>query len=114
MLEALFMFESLKSKEFFERTPIAMIFNKRDLFAKKIKHSNIQDCPFFSDYCGPAKSSDAGALYFIERFEEFLRKRVFLHVTDATDTIEQMHVFEILDTLLFKEQAFEELICRGY
>jgi hypothetical protein len=113
MLEALFMFESLKSKEFFKRTPIALIFNKRDLFAKKIKHSNIQDFPFFSDYCGPAKDFDAGAYYFIARFQEFLRKRVFLHVTDATDTIEQMHIFDILDMLLFKKQSFDDVIGRS-
>ena len=89
MVEALNLFGSIVKNAYFEKKPIMLFLNKKDIFAEKIQFSDIQKVPHFSDYGGPRKDFDYGVLYFIQKFEEEMGEEFqdnFIHVTNATDT----------------------------
>jgi len=104
MVEALELFRSVCNNRAFEETSIMLFLNKKDVFAEKIKYSNIVDQRPFSDYAGPAQSFDEGVLYFIQKFKDCLINEEFsdsfIHVTCATDTNNMEFVLDSTRTII--------------
>ena len=107
MMESLNLFESIVKNAHFAHIPIMLFLNKKDVFAEKIKHSDIASVPFFHDYYGPSKEFDHGVLYFIQKFEERLDDNVFsdsfIHVTNATDTNNMEFVLDRVNSMIVEE-----------
>ena len=110
MVEALQLFGSVVKNAHFVNTPIMLFLNKKDIFAEKIKYSNIADVPHFSDYAGPPNDFDSGVLYFIQKFEMQLEglpnddfTHTYIHVTNATDTTNMEFVLNISRQMIMEE-----------
>jgi len=89
MTEALDLFSSVLDNNYFEKTDILLFLNKKDLFANKIRNSDIATQTDFSDYSGKPNDFDSGVNYFIDKFVAFNEdpeRQVFVHITCATDT----------------------------
>jgi hypothetical protein len=89
MVETLKLFGSIVKNAYFEKTPIMLFLNKKDIFEEKLAFSDIGKVSHFSDYSGPPNDFDYGVLYFIQKFEEQFEEEFndnFIHVTNATDT----------------------------
>ena len=97
MVEAIELFHSIYNNKAFVHSSIILFLNKKDLFAEKIKTSNIRDQKEFSDYSGCNNNFDDGVHYFIEKFKTGSnRKEIsdnFIHVTNATDAANMEFVF---------------------
>ena len=59
-MEALNLFEDICNNKCFLKSNMILFLNMRDLFAAKIKTTNIRDILEFNDYAGPAFSYNAG------------------------------------------------------
>ncbi len=109
MVEALNLFGSIVKNAYFEKTPIMLFLNKKDIFAEKIQHSDIGRVSFFNDYGGPPNDFDYGVLYFIQKFEEQLEGEFndnFIHVTNATDTTNMEFVLNASRLIILKEVSW--------
>lgn len=104
MVEALELFRSVCNNRAFEETSIMLFLNKKDIFAEKIKYSNIADQRPFADYSGPKQNFDEGVLYFIQKFKDCLLNEEFsdsfIHVTCATDTNNMEFVLDSTRTII--------------
>ncbi len=106
MVEALNLFGSIAKNAYFERKPIMLFLNKKDIFEEKIQYSDIGEVSHFNDYGGPPNDFDYGVLYFIQKFEEQLEgefKDQFIHVTNATDTTNMEFVLNASRLIVMKE-----------
>ncbi len=106
MVEALNLFGSIVKNAYFEKTPIMLFLNKKDIFEEKIQFSDIGKVPHFSDYGGPPNDFDYGVLYFIQKFEEQLESEFndnFIHVTNATDTNNMEFVLNASRLIIMRE-----------
>ena len=110
MVEALQLFGSVVKNAHFVDTPIMLFLNKKDIFAEKIRYSNIADVPYFSDYEGPPNDFDSGVLYFIHKFERQLEGLAndnfthnYIHVTNATDTTNMECVLTISRQIIMEQ-----------
>lgn len=114
MVEALNLFGSIVKNAYFEKTPIMLFLNKKDIFAEKIQHSDIGKVDFFNDYGGPPDDFDYGVLYFIQKFEEQLEGEFndnFIHVTNATDTTGMEFVLNASRLMILKENFEKAFGC---
>lgn len=114
MVEALNLFGSIVKNAFFEKTPIMLFLNKKDIFAEKIQYSDISRISHFNDYGGPPNDFDFGVLYFIEKFEEQLEGEFgdnFIHVTNATDTNNMEFVLNASRLIIMKENFEKAFGC---
>lgn len=114
MVEALNLFGSIVKNAYFEKTPIMLFLNKKDIFAEKIKYSDIARVSHFSDYGGPPDDFDYGVLYFIQKFEEQLEGEFsdnFIHVTNATDTTNMEFVLNASRLIIMKENFDKAFGC---
>lgn len=104
MVEALELFRSVCNNRAFLETSIMLFLNKKDIFAEKIKFSNIADQRPFADYSGPKQNFDEGVLYFIQKFKDCLLNEEFsdsfIHVTCATDTNNMEFVLDSTRTII--------------
>jgi GTPase SAR1 family protein len=85
MLESLELFESVINNNFFRDAQILLFFNKRDVFAKKIKTSSLAKT--FSDYEG-GPDHDAGFKFIQQKFLDANKgdpNRIHMFLTQATD-----------------------------
>lgn len=106
MVEALSLFGSIVKNAYFEKTPIMLFLNKKDIFEEKIQFSDIANVSHFSDYGGPTRDFDYGVLYFIQKFEEQLEGEFsdnFIHVTNATDTNNMEFVLNASRLIIMRE-----------
>lgn len=106
MVEALNLFGSIVKNAYFERKPIMLFLNKKDIFEDKIQYSDIKSVSHFNDYGGPPNDFDYGVLYFIQKFEEQLEgefKDQFIHVTNATDTTNMEFVLNASRLIVMKD-----------
>ena len=74
------MFEDICNNKCFLKSNMILFLNMRDLFAAKIKTTNIRDILEFNDYAGPAFSYNAGKeknKIFKDFFHEIY---IFLHL----------------------------------
>lgn len=106
MVEALNLFGSIVKNAYFEKTPIMLFLNKKDIFEEKIKYSDIAKVAMWSDYGGPPNDFDYGVLYFIQKFEEQMDGEFsdnFIHVTNATDTTNMEFVLNASRLIIMRE-----------
>ena len=106
MVEALSLFGSIAKNVHFERTPVMLFLNKKDIFEEKIQYSDIGRVSHFSDYGGPPCDFDYGVLYFIQKFEEQLEGEFsdnFIHVTNATDTTNMEFVLNAIRMIIMRD-----------
>lgn len=89
MVESLELFKAVCNHRAFQHSTIMLFLNKKDVFADKIARNPISSQSPFSDYNGTQNDFNDGVQYFIDKFLDCLlssSKRVFVHVTCATDT----------------------------
>ena len=113
MVEALNLFGSIVKNAYFEKTPIMLFLNKKDIFEEKIQYSDIGKVSHFNDYGGPPNDFDYGVLYFIQKFEEQLEGEFsdnFIHVTNATDTTNMEFVLNASRLIVMKDVRIFDLI----
>ncbi|CAL2042847.1 unnamed protein product [Caenorhabditis brenneri] len=97
MIESMRLFESICNSRWFHNTNIILFLNKKDLFAEKIKHENIQKA--FPEYRG-AQQYDECVAFIKTKFESLSnnpKKTFYVHETCATDTTQ---VQKILDSVI--------------
>jgi GTPase SAR1 family protein len=86
LYESLALFEEISNSKFFQETPIVILFNKEDLFSKKILVTDLKVC--FENYDG-GKNYD-NAFKFIEKAfrsrNKFDNDRIITMVSTATNT----------------------------
>ena len=110
MVEALEMFNQAINSSWLAEVDVILFLNKMDLFAEKIEHSNIADVPAFSDYNGGENDFDAGVEYFRQKFmgeNRFPDKKIYSHVTCATDTKNVSHVFNSCRKIILQKNLQE-------
>jgi len=103
MMEALNLFEEICNSEWFKETAMILFLNKRDLFAEKIQKVSLSVC--FPEYDGP-NTYEAGTQFLIKQFESKnldAEKKMYIHVTCATDTNNVKAVFDaVKDIIIFR------------
>jgi len=86
MVESLELFEEICNSKWFTKTAIIIFMNKSDLFKEKISKVDLN--VLFEDYKG-GRNYDNGIEFLEEKFHSLNRqqgKKLFVHVTTATDT----------------------------
>eukprot|EP00736_Rhodelphis_marinus_P011786 Rmarinus@m.9097 len=107
MHDALNLFNEICNAHWFRHTSMILFLNKSDLFLEKMKKVDLQTT--FPDYTG-GHNYEAG-LEFLQR--KFLQlnenpdKRVYVHVTNATDTDQMRFVFEAVKDILLRENLLQ-------
>ncbi|KAJ2996236.1 Guanine nucleotide-binding protein G(i) subunit alpha-2 [Globomyces sp. JEL0801] len=87
MVDALNLFKEILQHKLLTRSCMLLLFNKKDLFEKKVCLVPIKDT--FPDFPGEPKSAKAGGAYFEKQFRkhnEKLNKNITVHYTCCTDT----------------------------
>ncbi|ORY36850.1 guanine nucleotide binding protein, alpha subunit [Rhizoclosmatium globosum] len=88
VVESMNLFGSICNHPLFKKTDMVLFFNKIDLFQEKVKKRPIS--LYFHDYEGPAEEYEPAANYFKKRFTDINKypneKRIYTHLTHATDT----------------------------
>jgi guanine nucleotide-binding protein subunit alpha len=100
MHEALTLFDSICNSRWFVKTSIILFLNKVDLFKAKLPRSPLVE--YFPEYQG-GTDLDAGINFFQEEFVNLntTGKRLYVHVTCATDTAQIQFVLSaVQDSLL--------------
>ena len=97
MVEALNLFAQTLTSRWLRDVDVILFLNKKDLFMEKVGRKRINDVPEFEDYSGKDYDYDDGVEYFLNRFQQAVaesNKKIFSHVTCATDTDNVAHVFQ--------------------
>jgi len=105
MVETLVVFEDICNSAWFKETSIILFLNKRDLFEDKIKLVPLTVCPLFASYSGP-QTYNAGVAYIEQQFQNKnhnKQKRVYSHVTCATDTNNVGAVFHAVKDIIIRK-----------
>lgn len=109
MHESLKLFDEICNSKWFEKVPIILFLNKKDLFEKKIKDKNITVA--FPDYTG-GQNYDEASKYIEEQFrslnENVDEKAVYSYFTCATDTENIKLIFTSVKSILL-EKAFDTI-----
>src|SRR5436305_13433962 len=87
MHEAMMLFESLVTGEWFKKKPIILFLNKIDLFHEKIDVSPVS--AHFPDFKGRNGDAEAAQEYFADTLRAINRtagREIYIHFTNATDT----------------------------
>jgi hypothetical protein len=114
--DAFKLFDYVCNSRFFENTSIILFLNKCDLFAEKIKTTDLRQPnpdPFkaekepvlFADYTGGC-NYDAAITYIVNRFLSINKnpsKEIFWRVTCATDTNNVHTVFQAAKEIILKQ-----------
>lgn len=109
MHESLKLFDEICNSKWFEKVPIILFLNKKDLFETKIKDKNITVA--FPDYTG-GQNYDEASKYVEEQFrslnENVDEKAVYSYFTCATDTENIKLIFTSVKSILL-EKAFDTI-----
>jgi len=125
MEEAVTLFSDIANSRWFKSTAMILFLNKRDLFAQKIRRSDIRNdgsdgaAPRFLDYtggtcrCPPEKgencecgAQEAAKTYILNLFKSKYTepgKEIYHHITCATDTNNVSTVFNACKEIILKE-----------
>ena len=107
MVESLNLFEEICNNRYFVKSSMILFLNKMDLFADKIKKVDIKSIEAFSDYQGKAGDVKDGSDYFIKKFIEKNKKpktrKVYTHLTCATDTQKVSVVLDACKDIILNE-----------
>jgi len=101
MHESLQLFKEICNSEYFRKVALILFLNKSDLFQEKITRVNLDIC--FPEYKGAAEFEEATE--FIKKkfmhLDKTARKKIYPHVTIATNTENIRFVFEaVKDTII--------------
>jgi len=100
--ESLKLFDEICNSKWFNSTSIILFLNKKDLFADKIKHTDLSVC--FPDYKG-GKDFDAAAKFLQSKFVNLNRnaaKQIYPHMTCGTDTNNVKIVFNAVKDIILQ------------
>jgi len=103
MQESLRLFNQICNNKWFNDTSIILFLNKKDVFQDKVKIINIDIC--FPEYKGKQNFEEASK-YIQDKFvdqNENPNKKVYPHVTCATDTNNMKHVFNAVKNIILQE-----------
>jgi len=103
MEESLELFQEICNSKWFTKTAIILFLNKSDLFREKIAKVNLN--VLFSDYQGGCNFEE-GTKYIQEKFALLNRnpnKKIFAHVTCATDTENVKVVFDAAKEIIISQ-----------
>lgn len=120
LADALRLFEDVCNSRYFENTSIILFLNKRDLFAEKIKTTDLRqpnpdafaaekEPMLFADYTGGC-DYDAAVKYVVGKFlakNKNPKKEIFWRVTCATDTDNVATVFGSAKEIILKENLMQ-------
>jgi len=105
MREALKLFESVCNNKHFVRTAMILFLNKKDLFEEKIAQVPLRST--FPEYHGRDKSPEDGIAFIQGSFESCNKnpdkRRIYTHVTCATDRNNVQRVFEDVKTIVIRK-----------
>jgi len=102
MHESLDLFGEICNSRWFRKTAMILFLNKNDLFKEKIKVVDMKDC--FEDYEGGYDYESATEFLkqeFISR-NEYPKKKVYIHVTCATNTENVQFTFNVVKDIIVK------------
>jgi len=103
--EALALFEEICNNQWFKNTAMILFLNKRDLLQNKLdRHVQVRD--FFPDYAGDNTLNNVAG-FFKDKFfalNRRLGKRIYSHVTCATDTGNVTAVFNAVKDIILNKQ----------
>jgi len=104
MTEALHLFDEISNSEWFQKTSMILFLNKRDLFQEKIATKNITDseCDELKKFKGNCRDFTETTQFITKCFlNKNDAKKVYPHVTCATDTDNVEHVFnDVKDVII--------------
>jgi len=102
MHESLQLFKEICNSDWFRKVALILFLNKSDLFQEKITRVNLDVC--FPDYKGPPEFEDATE--FIKKkfihLDKTGRKKIYPHVTIATNTQNIKFVFEAVRDIIIQ------------
>ncbi|KAJ6239690.1 guanine nucleotide-binding protein g(o) subunit alpha [Anaeramoeba flamelloides] len=104
MLESLDLFAKTINNECFENKNCVVLFNKDDIFRKKIKEVPLKKC--FPNFTGE-NDYQSTCKFIQEKFDKIGRNKkrvIFYHFTCATDTESMRAVFDIVSTTILQNQ----------
>lgn len=107
MTESLQLFGQLLENPLFARTPVAVFYNKKDLFHEKIRRVPLSVC--FPEYSGTPGDEDAAQQYIVDKFEKCAsgKRKLFRYITCATDTAQMEVVWRaLMDVYLTQAVGF--------
>ncbi|GAM24216.1 hypothetical protein SAMD00019534_073910, partial [Acytostelium subglobosum LB1] len=107
MIESVKVFSEIINGKWFTEIPMLLFLNKSDLFAEKIKRTNLNVC--FKEYQGASNYDDA-LLYIKKKLlscNNNKSKQIYTHITTATDTGNITVVFNAVKDILTR-QTMEE------
>jgi len=108
MDEALNLFDEICNSRWFKKTSMILMLNKRDLFADKIM--SVPLTVWDPEYAGPNENLPA-AQYIQECFEsknkESATKKIYTHITCATDTNNMKVVFNAVKDIIIRKSLEE-------
>jgi len=103
MVEALNLFEEICNSRWFRDTSMILFLNKRDIFQEKITRVALSN--YFPEYTG-GDNFQAAATFLRMQFEARNRnkdKRIYTHITCATDTGNIQAVFNAVKDIIIKK-----------
>jgi len=107
MHESLDLFGEICNSRWFRKTAMILFLNKSDLFKEKIKTVDMRCC--FEDYEGGLdydKSTEFLKQEFTSR-NEYPKKKVYVHVTCATNTESVQFTFNVVKDIIVKKGLTE-------
>lgn len=110
MVDSIVLFQDLTNNKTLEKKPFILFLNKKDIYERKIKTSNIVD--YFPGYKGAPGDAAQGIKYFDGKFKDpnIVSKPVATHVTCCTDSeFMKVIILTVVQTVLegrLKEAGF--------
>jgi hypothetical protein len=106
--EAIELFGEIVNSKWFYSTSMILFLNKSDLFEEKIKRVDMSCC--FDDYTGGLDFTE-GSDFLLERFleqnEHPNTKKVYHHITCATDTANIKFTFNVIKDIILRNRMKE-------
>jgi len=106
--ESLNLFSEICNSRWFRNKSMILFLNKDDLFREKIKAVDMKCC--FEDYDGGLDYEKAASFLkrqFLKRNEYPDTKRIYVHITCATDTANISFTFNVVSDIIVKERLRE-------
>lgn len=107
MDESLALWEQIVNSRYFENTSMILFFNKDDLFREKLPKVPLST--HFPDYKGSSYDEAVGFICekFLSKVHQHSPKRIYPHVTNATNTENMQVVFEAVKDTIIRRSLHE-------
>ncbi|KAL9643755.1 hypothetical protein ABK040_002779 [Willaertia magna] len=104
MHESLTLFTEICNSRYFKNTSIVIFFNKKDIFADKIKEKDLKMCfPEYTGGCNYNAALDFITEQFLQRGKTSAKRNIYTHVTCATDTENVKVVFNAVKNVILQK-----------